>query len=130
MVARGSCLCTAIRYEVRGPLRPVIACHCRQCRKTSGHYVAATSAPIESISISGAPRWYRSSDRAERGFCPICGSNLFWRADGHMSIFAGSLDEHPELKMAGHIYCDDKGAYYEITDGLPQSGGWDPKLGE
>ena len=40
---RGSCLCGAVRYIVRGELRHVVGCHCGQCRKTSGHYVAATS---------------------------------------------------------------------------------------
>ncbi|WP_442475962.1 GFA family protein [Roseovarius litorisediminis] len=39
---RGSCQCGAVRYEVAGPLRQVVGCHCSQCRKTSGHYVAAT----------------------------------------------------------------------------------------
>jgi len=42
--ATGSCLCGAVKYNVTGPLRPVVACHCGQCQKSSGHYVAATSA--------------------------------------------------------------------------------------
>src|SRR5262245_23873659 len=28
----GSCLCGAVRFDITGPLRPVIACHCTQCR--------------------------------------------------------------------------------------------------
>ena len=40
--ATSDCLCGVVRYEVRGPLRPVIACHCTQCRRTSGPFVAAT----------------------------------------------------------------------------------------
>lgn len=128
MSALGSCLCGAITYQVSGPLRPVIACHCTQCRKTSGHHVAATAAAPDDVIITGEPQWYRSSDQAERGFCPVCGSNLFWRRPDHLSIFAGTLDEHPELHMAAHIFCDDKGRYYDITDGLPRAGGWDPAL--
>lgn len=31
----GGCLCGAIRYEISGPLRPVINCHCRMCREFS-----------------------------------------------------------------------------------------------
>jgi len=42
--ARGRCLCGAVRYELRGPLRPVVACHCNMCRRTSGHFAAATAA--------------------------------------------------------------------------------------
>ena len=125
----GGCLCGAITYRVTGPLRPVIACHCAQCRKTSGHHVAATSARREDVAISGDVQWYASSDTARRGFCPICGSNLFWDGPGaNLSIFAGTLDGDPGLAMAGHIYCADKGAYYAITDGLPQADGRDPAL--
>ncbi|SFQ16077.1 Uncharacterized conserved protein [Roseivivax halotolerans] len=127
--ATGSCLCGAIRYRVDGPLRPVVACHCSQCRKTTGHHVAATSAPADCVTIEGEPRWYRSSDSAERGFCPTCGSNLFWRRPGHLSIWAGTLDTHPDdLKLASHIFCADKGRYYEIADGLPQAAQDDPAL--
>jgi hypothetical protein len=32
----GSCLCGAVAFEITGPLRSVIACHCHQCRKQTG----------------------------------------------------------------------------------------------
>ena len=118
----GGCLCGEVTYRVSGKLRPVIACHCIQCRKTSGHHVAATSAARDEIEISGSPVWYASSSTARRGFCGTCGSNLFWDGEGvNMSIFAGTIDGDPGLLMKGHIYCDDKGGYYEISDGLPQA---------
>lgn len=129
VVAEGSCLCGAVTYQVTAPLRPVVACHCSQCRKTSGHHVAATSAPVEAVEISGEPVWYKSSETAERGFCGRCGSNLFWRRPGHMSIHAGTLDKHPEdLALSAHIFCAGKGRYYELTDDLPKAPGWDPAL--
>ena len=37
------CLCKGVHYEVHGPLRPVVFCHCEMCRRTSGHFVAATA---------------------------------------------------------------------------------------
>ncbi len=40
--ATGGCLCGGVRYEVRGNLRQVWGCHCSQCRRTSGNFVAAT----------------------------------------------------------------------------------------
>jgi len=125
----GGCLCGAIRYHITGPLRPVIACHCQQCRKTSGHHVAATSAARADIDIKGEVRWYQSSAKARRGFCPTCGSNLFWDGAGeNLSIFAGTLDGTTGLSIAGHIFCADKGDYYEIADGKPQAAGADPDL--
>ena len=66
--------------------------------------------------------WYAASDEAERGFCKICGSSLFWKRHNsdRTSIMAGTFDNPTNLKSGFHIYCADKGDYYEISDGLPQ----------
>lgn len=118
---KGGCLCRAVTYTVDGPLRPVVNCHCAQCRKTSGHYVAATSAARGDIEIKGDVTWYTSSDTGRRGFCGVCGSSLFWDGSGeNLSIHAGTLDGASGLETRGHIYVADKGDYYEIADDLPQ----------
>jgi len=128
-VKTGSCLCGAVRYTVSGPLRPVVACHCAQCRKSSGHFVAATSAPRETIQIKGEVTWYVSSDTARRGFCGICGSSLFWDGAGqNLSIHAGTLDGDTGVAIKGHIFCADKGDYYDIADDLPCAAQDDPSL--
>ena len=120
----GGCLCGAVRYRVAGELRPVVACHCEQCRRTSGHHVAATAAWREDLTIEGEANltWYRSSTFAQRGFCRFCGGNLFWQRDGaaQVSIMAGSLDAGSGLSTAAHIFVADKGDYYDIADGQPQ----------
>jgi hypothetical protein len=120
----GACLCGAVRYEVNGPLRDVIACHCTQCRKQSGHYYATTSAADETLTVEGGGfvTWYEASENARRGFCSVCGSALFWKpvARDVTSILAGSLDKPTGIRMSKHIFCADKGDYYDIGDGLPQ----------
>ncbi len=118
----GGCLCGAVTYSVSGALRPVVNCHCQQCRKASGHHVAATSAARGDIEIDGAVTWYQSSTTAKRGFCGVCGSNLFWDGGGeNLSIFAGTLDGATGLQTAGHIFVADKGDYYQIMKGLSQA---------
>ena len=126
VVSNGGCLCGGVRYSVRGVLRDVIACHCSQCRRTSGHFVAATGAESERITLvkDATLVWFASSERAERGFCARCGGNLFWRPlkDGRAwtSIMAGTLDPPTHLKLKQHIFVADKSDYYEIADGLPR----------
>lgn len=126
-VARGRCLCGGVRFEVHGPLRPVIYCHCTMCRRASGHFDAATACAPEHLRLLSAQplRWYQSSAIARRGFCGTCGSQLFWEPahGGHVSIWAGTLDLPTGLKAAEHIFVGDKGDYYEIADGLPQRRG-------
>lgn len=118
VIHTGGCLCGAVRYEVRGDLRHVIACHCSQCRRTSGHFVAATRAPTTHLTLTEARglTWFRSSARAERGFCGICGGNLFWRPTGGTttSIMAGTLDPPTGLAIREHLHVADKSDYYEL----------------
>lgn len=110
-------------------MRPVIACHGVQCRKTSGHYVAATSAPRGQVEIKGAVTWFQSSPVSRRGFCDTCGSSLFWNGPGgNLSIHAGSQDAPTGVQLAGHIFCDAKGDYYGLDDALPMARQDDPDL--
>ncbi len=128
-MAEGGCLCGQVRYKVTGDLRPVVACHCVQCRKTSGHYVAATSVARDRIELTGDVTWYVSSESARRGFCGVCGASLFWDGRGeNLSIHAGTLDGATGLAVAGHIYCADKGDYYDIDTDLPCADADDPYL--
>lgn len=113
---RGSCLCGSVEFEVVPPLRDVIACHCTQCRKTSGHYWAASSVPLARFRLHADEglAWFRSSDTAERGFCRNCGASLFWKPDGEgrMAFAPGSLDGPAGLTLDAHIFTDDAGDYY------------------
>lgn len=120
----GGCLCGAIRYRVTGKLRAAVACHCRQCRKTSGHFVTATAVGSDRLEIDDTQKaltWYRSSDVARRGFCDRCGSSLFWQSDGEdvVSIMAGTLEGATGLHTAMHIFVADRGDYYELDDSIP-----------
>ncbi len=125
----GGCYCGEVRYRARGVKPQVTECHCSQCRKQSGHRFASTGAKTSDMEIEGADKitWYRASPDAERGFCSICGSTLFWRRsdEDYSAILAASIDEPNGLELTKHIFIESKGGYYEITDGLPQFEGYD-----
>ncbi len=131
IAAQGGCLCGGVRYQTHSALRDIITCHCSQCRKTGGHFVAATQVPTADLELieSSTLRWYRSSESAERGFCVRCGGNLFWRPtdSGTTSIMAGTVDPPTGLRIIQHIFTADKSDYYEINDGVPQSAHWPSK---
>lgn len=132
----GGCVCGRVRYTVTGPLRPVVACHCRECRRATGHYWAATRGYRENLRLDrdDGLHWYESSPGVHRGICANCGSNLFFdrlSGDG-ISISAGTLDDPTGLRMVQHIFVGEKGDYYDIADGLPQAEGFGdmPPIGE
>lgn len=112
-------MCGAVRVEVEGPLRAVVNCHCRQCRKWTGHHVAATAArkrDLKIVDTENLLEWYRSSDCTLRGFCSRCGSSLFWQMDGAetLTILAGMIDGATGLETKAEIYVGDKGDYYAL----------------
>ncbi len=121
----GSCLCGGVTYELSGELRPSVACHCVQCRKTSGHYVSATQVGPDQLVLTRDETlvWFASSAKAERGFCDRCGASLFWRHTddgGRISVMSGTIDGATRIETSDHIFVADKGDYYEIADNLPQ----------
>ncbi len=121
---KGSCLCGAVKVEVAGSLPRPDACHCSKCRKQTGHYLVSTDVPESKLTVHGEDhvRWYQSSGKVRRGFCGTCGSTLFWDAStlDEIAVAMGLFDGPTETSLWGHIFTDDKGDYYEITDGLLQ----------
>ncbi len=124
MSVSGSCACGGVKFKLTGNLRDVVLCHCTQCRKTSGHYWAATQVDSDDLILltETTLNWYRSSDIARRGFCSGCGASLFYEryGDGRTAVAAGTLDGTIDLKIMRHIYVASKGNYYLVADDAPQ----------
>ncbi|MEL7430044.1 MAG: GFA family protein [Pseudomonadota bacterium] len=107
-------------------MRPIVACHCSQCRKQTGLYYAATAAKNSDLRITETTlKWFQASPEtipeAKRGFCSVCGSAMFWKneKEDFTSILAGSIDGESGLAVKEHIFTDTIPDWYEITDGKP-----------
>ncbi len=122
---KGQCLCGAVSFEAID-LSDIWYCHCKQCQKLTGHYIAAAGVTRENLTIHGDVNWLPISDRSKSGHCRACGSYMFWdeAARDTVSILAGSLNDAAGLEVKGHIFIEEKGSYYEITDDLPQYKGF------
>lgn len=120
MPLKGSCLCGDIRFRIEAPVDGVSACHCEQCRKVSGNYLATLNTEQDGLILEqgdASIAWY--PDRAgERGFCVICGCALFWRYSDERSsrvwVSAGAIDGDTGLTIKDHVHTSEKGDYYEI----------------
>ena len=123
--ARGRCLCGAVTYEVTGPLRDVINCHCHRCRRFTGHHMAATSAAVGDVAIDdagGLLTWFFPVDDAGYAFCRSCGSSLFWEGrstPGWLSICDGTLELPTGLRTVEAWWVSEAGDYHERPD-LPE----------
>ena len=124
----GSCLCGTVTFEVEGELGTIDACHCEQCRRWTGHFLASTDVPRSALTLNGEEYvgWYDSSERVRRGFCSSCGSSLFFdpvdrEKHDWIGVAMGAFDKPTHASIALHIFVAEKGDYYDIDDGLPQN---------
>jgi len=96
-VLTGGCQCGAVRYALfAAPARAGI-CHCRMCQKAvGGPFSAWANVSMDNFAWTrGTPGAFRSSSAAERGFCPRCGTPLYFayvERPGSISVSIGSLD--------------------------------------
>ncbi len=117
-----SCLCGGIQLKIKGPLRHVSNCHCRQCMKTHGNYAAYTNALEKDIKFikKRTLKWFKSSKKARRGFCNKCGASIFFKFLGSddISIAAGMFQNPTKLKTTKNIFVKGKLDYYKLNNTL------------
>jgi hypothetical protein len=125
MSGSGRCECGGVRYRVDGPLRDVSNCHCYRCRRFTGHHMAASGAPLASVTFDADAtlKWYSPDPTVAYGFCSVCGSSLFWKAQSspdHLVICAGTLDQPTGLKTTAAWWVAEMGDYHQRPAGLTE----------
>ena len=125
-VAKGSCLCGSVQYELDGPFEVMSHCHCSMCRKHHGAAFATfVTVPLSSF------RWvagedvlstYQSSAYGKRTFCSKCGSVMpVVEADTGIAFCpAGNLDGELGIQPQSPRFVGSKASWHTITDTLPQ----------
>jgi hypothetical protein len=119
----GGCQCGAVRYE--WVARPEFAsvCHCRMCQKASGQpFMALTGGKLEHLRWTrGAPSIFKSSDKAERGFCSACGTPLTYRFEGSgtISVTMTSLDDPEAIRPSRQYGIEGKVSWVDTIGSLP-----------
>ena len=122
----GSCLCGAVKYEIRGEFGPAYFCHCSNCRKASGSAFAANVVvdADDFVLVQGEAslRSYRSSEKLQRLFCADCGSPIASRRDdvAQVRVRLGTLDTPLATGPGAHIFVASKADWFQIHDALPQ----------
>ncbi len=129
---RGSCLCGAAAFVVTGAPGGCWNCHCGRCRKArSAAHASNLFLPADGLQWTRGEKQlvsFKVPDalRFAQHFCPACGSSMP-RVDperGLAIIPMGVLDDDPGIRPQAHIFVDSKAPWFEITDDLPQHGGY------
>jgi hypothetical protein len=126
----GGCLCGAVQYEVTqqpdDSISSIGYCHCRMCQKALGGlfgYFVVFSGPNigETFKFTREePKYYRSSEWGERGFCSECGTPLVMRDSDSFGVMIGSLDHPEDFPPKSHSGIESQVPWLKIDDGLPR----------
>ncbi len=120
--ASGACMCGKVTYTAN--IKPGAgACHCGMCRSWSGGPFMAAHAEGK-VQFSGEAHIsiYQSSQWAQRGFCKVCGANLFYHLlprpglpDGEYIMSAGTVKEQQSLTFDNEVFIEHAPGWYEFT---------------
>ncbi len=133
MRLKGSCLCTAVRYEIDQLDSPIAHCHCVTCRKANAAAFASTArvARDHFHLTAGADKLsaFESSPGRFRRFCSVCGTHVVAeRAEQpHVVLRVATLDDDPSTRPIVHIWTSHSVPWL-ADEGLPQFPEWPPGL--
>lgn len=128
---QGGCQCGKVRYEADSAISDLSHCHCSMCRRLHGA-AFATFAGVARDTFRWSKgedvlRTYASSDKIDRVFCSLCGSQLvvFYTPEPEIAYLTmGTVDGNPDCPLPYHQFVASKAPWHEITDGRPQHDTW------
>ena len=128
MSLSGRCLCGAVRWQSDGPVTRRLACHCTDCqRATSAPFTAFVGLPPETVTWTGVVDDYETSPGSHRGFCPVCGTRLYFRSERwpeEVHIHAATLDDGTAYVPDRHVMVAQSPPWLVLADGLPWHDGF------
>jgi len=114
----GSCLCGKVEVQASAS-KDIGACHCDMCRKWSGGPYLGIDCNTE-VSFSGFENvsTFESSDWAERGFCSLCGTHLFYKfkKNGQYIMPVGLFGSSSKFNFDHQIFIEEKPEYYDFSN--------------
>jgi hypothetical protein len=129
----GGCLCGSVRFEIAGPIRHIVHCHCSQCRKAQGNAFATNrvvrAADFRLLSGQDGLTAYVSSPGQTRYFCKTCGSPIMSRTAARPDLVRlrlGTIDSDIVERHMAHIFASSKANWEEISGNLPRYDSYEP----
>lgn len=119
MKLHGSCLCGNVQIAIPDISQQITVCHCHMCQKFFGSsFLSLQGLTSDQFTLEGegAVQRYSSSEWAERGFCKICGSSLFYHALEGDYFFPTGLFEKITGSIAEEIFYDKKPDFYQLNN--------------
>ncbi len=119
-ILAGGCQCGATRFACDDLGRASI-CHCRMCQRAFAAPFAALVTARGLVWTSGEPKRFRSSNKAQRGFCADCGTPLTLEYDGlDVELAICAFDRPQEIAPTIQNGVESRLCWTDRLAGLPQ----------
>ena len=119
----GRCLCGAVTWCADGPVTRKLVCHCTDCqRATSSPFTAFVGLSPEAVNWVGKINRFESSPGSFRGFCPACGSRLYFRSTrwpGEIHVHAATLDVPEDYQPDAQVVMRSRMPWLDQLEGIP-----------
>lgn len=123
----GKCACGRVTWRSAGPVLWAGHCHCDSCRRaSSAAMVSFFGVPREGVIWTGEIAERPSSNGVRRGFCPACGTQLYYQADkwpAETHLYATTLDDPARFEPQAHYHWAERLPWLAVTDDLPRYSG-------
>ena len=123
----GGCLCAAVRYttEITGG---ALHCHCGNCRRLTGNFIAAVRCAPNSLRIDDPDGRLGRHELgfAHYGFCTACGSTLYFEAADRPdtpSVTLGTIDDASGIELDSVWFAHEAQAHNVLPPDVPHHAG-------
>jgi len=105
----GNCLCGAVTVTATASDPILRACHCNMCQQHTSSVFVNIRADQDSIVMNGPVKVFKSSEWAQRAFCEVCGSTLWYGLihDNSRNLAAGLFENAGGAALAIEYFTDE-----------------------
>ena len=124
----GCCSCGRVTYQISQELLFTLACHCRDCQRSTGSaFVIHLVVAERDFEISGTTSLSilptGSGGGREVHFCSECGTSIWCRYFYHkvavIAVRGGTLDDTNVVRPQAHIFTRSKLSWVELPKDVP-----------
>ncbi|MBA3448843.1 MAG: GFA family protein [Pseudaminobacter sp.] len=119
----GNCMCGSVTWIYTGETTRNLVCHCSDCqRATSSPFTAFLGMNPEQLQWIGKIEHYKSSPGTYRGFCPSCGTRLYFRSEKwpeESHVHAATLTNPNEHRPDAQVVMRSRAGWLDHLKSIP-----------
>jgi len=124
----GKCMCGAVTWTYAGSTTRNLVCHCADCqRATSSPFTAFLRMNPAQLHWNGTIEHYESSAGTYRGFCPACGTRLYFRSEKwpeETHVHAATLTNPNDYRPDAQVVMRSRAGWLARLESIPRHEGF------